>query len=124
MKFYLAIDPETGRKVLAPTQDKARVISKEFELFEISTDKDPLMQFAQEALDRIHDLEGQVNLLKHDAQIAPVTIEQAPVVQTPTPAITGINLQSIMEWLLNTASQAQVEEVFSAIGARWGEARS
>lgn len=36
----------------------------------------------------------------------------------------GPTTQAICEFLQNEATQAQVEEVFASIGARWGEARS
>lgn len=135
MKFYLAVDPETGRKMLRPNQEEARSINKVFQVFEVPTDKAGLMDFAQEALDRIHTLEGEINSLKHDAQIAPVTIptsneeshssgEAVALDSRPEASPSLSNVQSIMEFLLDKATQAQVESIFSAIGARWGEARS
>lgn len=41
----------------------------------------------------------------------------------PVPADRNLSADTITEWLLGAATQAQVEAVFAAIGARWGEAR-
>ena len=81
MKFYLSIDPASGRKVLSPTQALAKDINKDFTQFDLPDDKAGLMDFAQDALDKIHELEGAINSMWHDQSIAPVTIPDVP----PTP---------------------------------------
>lgn len=123
MKLYLAPDPDTGKMTVCPTQEAAKKTNKHgVQSYEVPTDKPGLMAFAQDAIDQIFDLQGQIRSLQQDASIAPVTIDAPPPVPTkaqPTPLTT----QTIMEWLLDTATQPQVEQVFSAIGARWGETR-
>ena len=75
----------------------------------------------QEALDQIHTLQGRINSLEHNACINPnvIDVEKPPVVKEAV-----LNTNGILDWLLNTATQAQVEQVFAAIGCRWGEARN
>lgn len=73
MIFYLAIET-SGRKVLSGTQVDAKKLDKNFTQVDIPVDKKGLMEFIQESLDLVHDLEGRINSAAHDASIAPVTI--------------------------------------------------
>lgn len=133
MIFYVALDTN-ARHQLKTNQADAKEVNKHFEQIDIPIDKPGLQGFVQDLLDKVDDLTGQNNSLKFDATIAPATIlvdpallagPSTPVVQPKAVSIqVPLNTQTIMEWLLDTASQAQVEQVFSAIGARWSEAQS
>lgn len=138
MIFYVALDAE-GKHHLVTTQAEAGKINKTYETIDIPTDRAGILGVVRGLLDQVDSLTGQVNSLKHDASIAPVTIsveadEDKAVAEftaraatkaltKPVTVTVPITHLSIMEWLLDTATQAQVEQVFSAIGARWGEAR-
>lgn len=74
MIFYVALDTE-GKHHLLTTQALAAEVNKTFEKVDVpTTEKVALQGFVQGLLDQIDALTGQVNSLKHDASIAPVTI--------------------------------------------------
>lgn len=43
--------------------------------------------------------------------------------RTPSDRATGLTATAIQEWLLDTATQGEVESVFACLGARFAEAR-
>jgi len=132
MKFYL-VQMADGSKLLCSTQADAKSVSKEFTQFDIETDKDSLMAFAQDALNNIFKLETEIKELKALKDEAPeeaeteeqpaetVVVQEAPApAQTNTPA--PLTAMSVSFWLQDTATQAQIESVFQSLGTRFGEA--
>lgn len=55
--------------------------------------------------------------------IAPTSEPEAPSTPLPPPpAHRGLDSQSVMEWTLDTATNAEIENLFAALGARFHEA--
>jgi hypothetical protein len=77
MIFYIATDPD-GKKHVLTVEAEAKKIDKAYTTIEQPNDKAALKKLIQESFDHIHQLEGQIRLLKSDAQIAPVTIPYDP----------------------------------------------
>ena len=59
MNFYIATDPETGRKIWGKRQDEAKKVDPSFEKRDIDTSQDGLIRLFQEYEDRIRDLQQQ-----------------------------------------------------------------
>lgn len=49
--------------------------------------------------------------------------EAASTPLPPSPAHEGLDSQSVMEWTLDTATNAEIESLFAALGARFHEAQ-
>ncbi len=129
MKFYLALDDQ-GRKQLRGTQDDIKLVNKkQFETVELPTDKAGLMELVQESFDTIFELQGQINSSKFDASINTTDIpkatgeffEKATLRSSPTSVQTAWTATEIEDFLLNKASVAQVENIFSCLGNRFAE---
>lgn len=53
----------------------------------------------------------------------PLRIEPAQAIPTATPATPAINATMIEQWLMDSATTAQVERIFTALGVRFHELR-
>lgn len=136
MKFYIAEEAD-GRQVITSSQDKARAINTNFNDFEVPVDKAGLMAFAQDALDNIHLLRGQ--LKETEAHLnEKILVPREPVIteEEPTTLLQDIiavpvgkkllqqtswTATQIEDFILNHASVAQVENLFSCLGNRFAE---
>jgi hypothetical protein len=127
MKFYVAAAPD-GRTVLCGTQADAKKINKTFEEFEVPVDKTGLMEFAQSALDRIFSLEQQ---LAAGGGADPLSQAPSAPAEEPAPWEEPATLDKayvpdrwtagqIEDYLLNVATVAQCEQVFTCLGNRFG----
>jgi len=56
VNFYIATDPETGRKIWGKRQDEAKKIDRDFEKRDVDTSQDGLIQVFQDYEDRIAEL--------------------------------------------------------------------
>lgn len=89
MIFYLAIET-SGRKVLFGTQVDAKKLDKNFTQVDIPVDKKGLMEFLQESLDAIFELEKSQptaadpndSMLSGDMEVS----ERQMIITDPTPA--------------------------------------
>lgn len=100
------------------TQADAKASKKQWFQEEVPTDKYGLLAW----------LNHQVALAQEQIEPEPTpTITSSPdpqppvFLELPKPQY---DANSIVNWLLDEATQGQVEAVFSAIGCRWGEARN
>jgi hypothetical protein len=139
VQFYFAVS-EDGNTNICGTQAEASGINKVFEPVDIPVDKAGLKAWIQQMLDEtinatpayvergarieISDTEPKEFPEEEihntgstfDTEPEPKPVEVKVVYQK-----TPLNIQNIMEWVLDVAGQPQVEQLFSAIGARFGE---
>ena len=116
MIFYRAVDGDNLVHWLT-VQGEAKSIDKDFTEQSIGNAKSDIKQLLNDCEARLHFLQGKINSLEFDANIAPVTI------LPPLPEALHFTGSGVTDWLLSTATQAEVENMFSAIGCRWGETR-
>lgn len=117
MIFYIATDRQ-GFRILKGTQAEARAISKDFAQIDIPTDKAGLMAALQELLTLTDAALLNQNVASDEA---PTTIVEAAPVKTPEPVILPPTVQTVSEWLQDTATQREIEAVYTSIGCRIGE---
>lgn len=119
----------------ARTQDEAKRISKElgenFVVVDVPTDHAGLAVF----LDGLAQNMERRGVAMYDeehpvAVIAAQTLEDiegplVPVPLTPVPVAVqpALSLDTVMDWLFDTASPADIENAFSALGCRFHEMR-
>ena len=126
MKFYLSIEP-SGRKVLSSTQEEARSVNKRFDKIDIPTDQKGLQKLVQDSFDAIFQLNSRIREL--EAQPAPASADPAPLATLAKPERqpvagsepTTITMMDIENFILNQASVAQCEGIFSRLGTRFAE---
>lgn len=126
MKFYRAADFD-GLIHWLTDQSEAKYVDKEFTEHEIGNQKTDLKILLNECETQLHELRGRINVLKFDATIPPITIPSEVSDTKPSPVVQqsaqSLNATSIVEWVIDTATQSQVEQIFTALGVRFGESR-
>lgn len=142
MIFYTPQNSE-GRTILCTTQADSDAIQKNAPKVDIPVDKNGLKSYIQDALDLIHSLQATQPTL--DAPAEPVEAlepdkikdadgwkKQADDYQRPAnldqaKSVLAVNLSyeamQIEDFILNHASVAQVENLFSCLGNRFAELR-
>jgi hypothetical protein len=131
MIFYIATDQD-GKKHVLTVATEAKAIDKDFLEIDQPNDKAALKHLLQESFDAVYRLQGIINSLKHDAAIndtpAP-SAEPTPVAALPEPPqqVPAVPVQSswtatqIEDFILNDATVAQVENIYSCLGNRFAE---
>lgn len=133
MLFYRAIDA-AGKLRLAGNQADAKLINKEFDQIDVPTDKPGLLAFLGELLDQLPPIAApqgeepaaEAIVAAEDAKPDLTDIPEVPEeefqkmeLKTPTPA--APNVDDVLDFVLNTATTSQVENIFSALGTRFAE---
>lgn len=128
MIFYRATDADFLVHWLT-VRTEAKAMDKDFTEHDIDTSKPSIQKLLNDQEVRDHYLRGRINILEFDANIAPVTIDQPAISEvldtkpSQSTAAPQLDCNSIVDWLIDVATQAQVETVFAYIGVRWGQAR-
>jgi hypothetical protein len=121
MKFYAALN-SIGQTILCATQAEAKLIDKNFTVFDIATDQKGLMAFAQSALDDIFHSQQAL------AAKEPLEIAQAALTPNPTPTLSkkvemlqqvAITALMIEDHILYKATMGEIEAIFACLGNRF-----
>jgi hypothetical protein len=126
MQFILHHSP-TGKLKLYPNKTHTpKDILKETKEIDIPTDKDGLLAFINEILDRIPEepsehidpidpiYEGKSDLMKQIAEEQGIPLIDVPLM---------MNVERVTHWILDTASNADIENTFTVLGTRFHEMR-
>lgn len=121
MKLYLT---QAGR--WAGTQADARVDGR-FDQIEVPTDKPGLIAWLNEQQRGAFPGSPQLSMIDEagpvtQAHVDAVVAKPTPAPQQPPAQSPNWKADSVMDWLLNEATTAQVEQLFARIGTRFHEA--
>ncbi len=117
MLFYRAINTD-GCLKLAPTQAEAKKINKDYDSIDVPTDKPGLMEVLQDLLDRANTSSPD-NDEPDELDASEETIRSksnAPPAEAISPTV-----NILIDFVLNTATTEQTENIFAALGCRLKE---
>lgn len=130
MQFYFAVNDD-GKTLICGTQAEAGLISKAFRPVDIPVDKTGLKGWIQQMLDETlnaEPIETQVGVapdgdLKPEATNSDLPAPAEPPKPEPVKFAPPVlpSPDNIVEWVLFTAEQRQIERLYEALGCRVGE---
>lgn len=118
MNLYKATN-SVGESHWFLTIKKAKKFAPDITKVEIPVTTQSILEILNDSEETIYSLRQNLKNLERDCGDSLFLV---PPIQTSIHKPKN-NISEVVDWLLDGATQSQVEQVFSAIGCRWGEAR-